>query len=90
MERERRMPRNCDVGTPEEQRERFEKFCSKYETRHEDEAYCSKRCPLSGCDSIVLCVLKWAQWPYDGECSKDKTAKKNSIKTKNKNNKETK
>lgn len=84
------MPRNCDVGSPEEQRERFEKFCLKYETRHEDEAYCSKHCPLSECDSIVLCVLKWSQWPYDGGCDKDKTAKKNRSKTTNKNNKETK
>jgi hypothetical protein len=61
------MPRNCDVGTPEEQRERFEKFCSKYETRHEGEAYCSKRCPLSKCDTIILCVLKWAQLPFGGK-----------------------
>ena len=87
------MPRNCDVGTPEEQRERFEKFCSKYETRHEDEAYCSKHCPLSGCDSIVLCVLKWAQWPYDGECDKKKCAKKRengSLKAKKNSKKEEK
>ena len=82
--------RNCDVGTPEEQRERFEEFCSKYETRHEGEAYCSKRCPLSGCDSIVLCVLTWGQLPYDGKGGKDKPAKKNRNKTTNKNNKETK
>ena len=73
--------RNCDVGTPEEQRERFEKFCSKYETRHEGEAYCSKQCPLSKCDSIILCVLKWAQLPFDGKGGMEK-GKRKTKKTK--------
>lgn len=48
-------PRNCDVGSAEEQTERFVDFC-----------YRSEKCvscqmePEEGTD----CILKWAQEPY--------------------------
>ncbi len=52
-------PRQCDVGTAEEQAERFED-------------YCEKRCCASDCDhrmyedeSKVGCTLIWAQMPYE-------------------------
>lgn len=49
--------RNCEVGTAEEQSERFESYCG--------------RCNASTCDhrmfadeAKVGCVLAWAQMPY--------------------------
>ena len=52
-------PRNCDVGTAEEQAQRFELFCCQ--------AYCSKKCPLYGKPNIggeCGCAIEWAQMPY--------------------------
>lgn len=46
-------PRNCDVGTAEEQYKRFLKFCHG--------ANCSK-CPVH---DAVNCKFAWAQMPYD-------------------------
>lgn len=46
-------PRNCDVGTAEEQYERYSRFCDSYE--------CSPRCPLYNASE---CSLHWAQMPY--------------------------
>ena len=51
-------PRNCDVGTSEEQRKRFKVFCR-------DRQYGScDGCPVrrSG-----FCTLQWAQMPYEAE-----------------------
>ena len=50
-------PRNCDVGTAEEQHERFMKFCV-----HVHKSVCGD-CPLIGGRS--LCQLQWAQMPYE-------------------------
>lgn len=47
-------PRNCDVGTSEEQNERFLEFCTSMD--------CKRSCPLFKADS---CELAWAQMPYD-------------------------
>lgn len=49
--------RNCDVGTAEEQSERYEKFCYAHRSR---EKGCGD-CPL--CD-IVCCGFAWLQMPY--------------------------
>ena len=56
---EGRTMRNCDVGTPEEQGERFIDYC------------CST-CDGSNCkhgtyreDEIYKCAIKWAQTPYE-------------------------
>lgn len=50
-------PRNCDVGTVEEQAERFMKFCSDHQE------------PWHGCSNYCLmsekCALTWAQMPYN-------------------------
>ena len=52
-------PRNCDVGTPEEQSERMEKsVCSKH--------YGCVRCPLRKA-KYSDCSLVWAQTPYAEE-----------------------
>lgn len=45
--------RNCDVGTAEEQDERFDKFC-------ESHTNCA-HCPLKG----TQCSLVWSQMPYE-------------------------
>ena len=50
--------RNCDVGTAEEQSERYEKFCYAHRSR---EKGCGD-CPL--CD-IVCCGFAWLQMPYE-------------------------
>ena len=53
-------PRQCDVGTPEEQLKRFKDFCriiSKDET--------CDGCPLlPQCSTLEHCTLTWAQMPY--------------------------
>ena len=51
-------PRNCDVGTFEEQRKRFKVFC-----RDRQYGLCDG-CPVvrSG-----FCTLQWAQMPYEAE-----------------------
>lgn len=57
------MKRNCDVGTVEEQVERFEEYCQSI-------LDCKKDCPIgkmivendSLCDH---CQLVWAQMPYN-------------------------
>ena len=58
------VPRNCDVGTDEEQYARIWEFCRK----HKAGLRCI-HCPVNG----VLpknCALIWAQMPYEGEGEK--------------------
>ncbi len=55
-------PRNCDVGTVEEQFARFRKFCKKDSMdSFESTAYCAYECP---CGNNYDCKLAWAQMPY--------------------------
>ena len=53
-------PRNCDVGTAEEQTERFESFCDK-NGRIDGVPRCEV-CPLL---NALDCSLVWAQMPYE-------------------------
>lgn len=48
--------RNCDVGTAEEQAERFDAYCDSHTN-------CA-HCPLAGRQQ---CVLAWSQMPYKEE-----------------------
>ena len=48
-------PRNCDVGTPEDQHNRFMRFCDS-----KSMGYCWGR----GCRK---CMAQWGQMPYEGE-----------------------
>jgi len=50
-------PRNCDVGTIEEQSERKIKFCH-------NQRGCAN-CPFSESTTLTLCALAWAQMPYE-------------------------
>lgn len=53
-------PRNCDVGTPEEQAERFHCQCFEYHTGR-----CSPHCRTLPAKTRQECALKWAQMPYE-------------------------
>ena len=53
-------PRNCDVGTADEQAKRMDVFCA----RHGERIGCSWRCDNCPLCSIERCDLVWAQMPY--------------------------
>jgi hypothetical protein len=53
-------PRNCDVGTAEEQIKRIRRLCKKYR----DEIGKCKGCPVHGVFPKD-CALIWAQMPYE-------------------------
>lgn len=62
--------RNCDVGTAEEQTERFRKFCFAHTHKNGTDFRCHKNCPAKnyiGGWGIPYCQLKWAQLPYESE-----------------------
>ena len=60
-------PRNCDVGTPEEQSDRYEALCDAY---HKTTGTCDdcpiykKECKMTG--NIPHCQLVWAQLKKEG------------------------
>lgn len=56
--------RQCDVGTAEEQRVRFESFCKRKGDGFSASAYCAYECP---CGNKGDCKLAWAQMPYAEE-----------------------
>ena len=55
-------PRNCDVGTAEEQYKRFMNMCNSKDVRQCAE--CSMRGFTPGC-SRDRCFANWAQTPYE-------------------------
>lgn len=57
--------RNCDVGTHEEQYERFHTFCVEHSSRINDT--CNRNCPCIDCFNQLQCICKWAQMPYETE-----------------------
>lgn len=56
-------PRNCDVGTADEQAKRFHSFCEKFQSRIQ--GMCSPQCPCKDCCDKCQCLIKWAQTPYE-------------------------
>ena len=56
-------PRNCDVGTAEEQEKRVNSFCKTHLSG--TRSICSAQCPCVGCRSMFHCLTKWSQMPYD-------------------------
>ena len=60
-------PRNCDVGTAEEQSDRFDKFCYSHSKCH--------KCPVKSIwnsqhrqkqlREIIRCEIIWSQMPYE-------------------------
>jgi hypothetical protein len=70
-------PRNCDVGTSEEQAKRFDDFCDSY--MYAANYKSCGTCPLWTSGTIgEHCELKWSQLPYkskesdESEVSDDK------------------
>ena len=60
--------RNCDVGTPEEQRERFSNFCTNNTDPEDiDGLRCDKRCPLY--KDHPNCGWEWLHLPYASEAT---------------------
>ena len=61
-------PRNCDVGTADEQSDRFDKFCYSHSNCH--------KCPVKSIwnsqhrqkqlREIIRCEIIWSQMPYEG------------------------
>ena len=60
------VPRNCDVGTAEEQALRFDNFCNASYNINNPNGPCSK-CPLTrdGSTYEFECEFDWAQLPYE-------------------------
>ena len=62
--------RKCDVGTAEEQTERYRKFCSAHKYLGSDFSYMCKgfgkgRCPFFSSHTKSQCEFAWAQMPYE-------------------------
>lgn len=56
-------PRNCDVGTVDEQEARFDGFCMAHkEIQEPGLKVCSDNCPFV---KKGFCELHWAQMPYE-------------------------
>lgn len=56
-------PRNCDVGTPEEQDKRFDAFCKSYKEHHGN---------CFGCAALRTsgdCKVSWMRMPCEGKGS---------------------
>ena len=59
-------PRNCDVGTADEQAKLFHSFCEKFQSCIQE--MCSPLCPFINCCDVCHCMTKWLQMPYkEGE-----------------------
>lgn len=63
-------PRNCDVGTAEEQEVRFRNYCWNHSSKDKN---MECQCPIDA-EGKAGCKLTWAQMPYeegenDGEVS---------------------
>ena len=59
-------PRNCDVGTAEEQAVRYGRYCDKFT---QDGMHCES-CPCCGKIPLGRCEFAWAQMPYESEVAK--------------------
>lgn len=55
------VPRNCDIGTAEEQVKRYRKFCGTYDR--------CEYCPIKKDGGILsaMCFARWAQMQYEKE-----------------------
>lgn len=60
-------PRNCDVGTAEEQALRFNEFCMQWQ---EPFGMCPEDCPFIRYPNASYCQSAWMQMPYKSENQK--------------------
>ena len=56
-------PRNCDVGTAEEQAHRFHAFCMAHQSPIK--GMCDPPCPCHEQPDKCHCMTAWAQMPYE-------------------------
>ena len=68
-------PRNCDVGTPEEQAERFKEFCLPRVGRCSETSTCPAHHQVNQF-GIQYCQLRWAQLPYEAPATPEKGGEK--------------
>jgi hypothetical protein len=62
--------KNCEVGTVEEQTERFRKFCFAHMHKNGTDFRCHNNCPAKnyiGGWGIPYCQVRWGQLPYESE-----------------------
>lgn len=57
-------PRNCDIGTTEEQNHRFNEFCKAHKELVLLEYRCSDDCPCLKTLSNIDCAIAWSQMPF--------------------------
>lgn len=57
-------PRQCDVGTPEEQKARMLEYCKSH--KNVDGIIICEQCPHHG-PNWTWCALRWAQTPYEAQ-----------------------
>ena len=57
--------RNCEVGTAEEQAQRFYNFCTEHSSAIH--GMCDYKCPCLDSGDKCHCLCKWAQMPYESE-----------------------
>lgn len=55
-------PRQCNMGTPDEQAQRFHDFCAGNSSGIN--GMCKPTCPCIDCFDKCQCFAKWAQMPY--------------------------
>ena len=58
-------PRNCDVGTSEEQAERFYAFCGYHRFQSGIKGMCSSLCPCIRCRDMCNYITTWEQMQYE-------------------------
>lgn len=64
-------PRNCDIGTAEEQERRYNNFTGRYNPcSYRGYARCAEDCPvhiklMQEGHGELLCQLEWSQMPYE-------------------------
>ena len=56
-------PRNCEVGSVENQAERFCNFCAEHSNTKT--GVCDPGCPCFACVDLCYCLCKWGQLPYN-------------------------
>lgn len=57
-------PRNCDIGTTEEQNHRFNEFCKAHKELVLSKYRCSDDCPCLKTLSNIDCAIAWSNMPY--------------------------
>lgn len=71
-------PRNCDVGTAEEQTQRYRRFCTAHKYVGSDfsnmcRGFGKNRCPFFSSRTKSQCEFAWAQMPYESNQEAIKT-----------------